>query len=240
MSIRVSKREIKRTEGSIPSNPLGTVHPAGGLSDKRPDVVMGALRATIEVLAGEFGHPDGAIAGAAMVVFDVAFEVWEPDVVPMDGNDVRLDGDLVDPIHDPNQAVGCRGGRRRGEDVVTLVGEGGNIRVPHPDASTNVHKCLTILVDPVKRRGTASEKNDRVCSNKSEKDTLIHAKDAVCVAGHHEAGEVVYLFFTPEHGAKLDIASVAGDLVRRPGIVAAGIVNMISRYTCSTYRNVTY
>ena len=45
------------------------------------------------------------------------------------------------------------------------------------------------------------------------KDTLIEAKDAVCVARSNEAGEFTDLLVAPEHGAEADIARTL-DLVR--------------------------
>jgi hypothetical protein len=88
---------------------------------------MGALRTTIEVLASEFGDPDGAVAGPAMEIFDVFLELWEPDVVPMDGNDVRLGRDALEEGLDPCQTIGCRSGRGGAEDTVAFVGEVGDM-----------------------------------------------------------------------------------------------------------------
>lgn len=87
--------EIQRTEGSIPVNPVSAIHPGDGLADKVPNLPFTALRATVEVLAGEFGDQDGELVGVLMEVFHVSLKVVEPDVVPMDTNVGRFDGDLA-------------------------------------------------------------------------------------------------------------------------------------------------
>ena len=93
-----------------------------------------------------------------MEVLHVFLKFSEPGVVPMDGNDVGLDLDFREELLDPIQAVGSRGGRGRGQNIVALLLKGGNILVPQSDAFVNAHLGLAILVDPAKRRGTASEK----------------------------------------------------------------------------------
>lgn len=132
-------------------NPVSLVHPADSLADKVPNLAFRALRATIEVLAGEFGDPDGDVASIVIEVLQVILEISEPDVVPMDTNVGGLDRDLTEEVLHPIQAVGCRGGRGRAEDVVPLALERGNKTVPHPHAITDAHEGLAILVDPAKR-----------------------------------------------------------------------------------------
>ena len=144
--------EIQRTEGSIPVNPVSAIHPGDGLVDKVPNLRFRALCATIEVLAGEFGDQDGELASVLPEVLHVSLKVVEVDVVPMDANVGGFDADLVEEILHPIQAVGCGGGRRRAEDAVALILERGNVRVPHPEAFTDVHEGLAVLVDPAKRR----------------------------------------------------------------------------------------
>ena len=120
--------------------------------DKVPNVVLTALRATIEVLAGEFGDHKVDIASIVVEVFHVSLELIEPDVVPMDTNVGGLEGDLIEPLLNPFQTFGCRGGRGRAEEGVSLVCERDNERVPHPGACTDVHEGLAVLVDPAMRR----------------------------------------------------------------------------------------
>ena len=116
----IENRGIQRTEGSIPANPIGLVHPLGGPVHKVPDLVHRTLSASVEILAGEFGNPDGATTGVVIEVLDVGLEVFKPDVVPMDADDVRLDADLVKPALDPSQTVRCRSGSGGAKDLVAL------------------------------------------------------------------------------------------------------------------------
>lgn len=132
--IKRARKETERTERSIHVNPVGAIHPAGRLLDKAPDIGRTALSATIEVLAGEFGDPNVALARLVIEVGDILLEVWESNVVPMEADNSGLDVDAVEEGLDPNEAVGCRGGSGGTKNGVALGSKGANVVVPHFDA----------------------------------------------------------------------------------------------------------
>jgi hypothetical protein len=109
------------TEVGISLNKVRIFQERNRLLNESPSLIRSALRATVEVLAGPFSDPDGLAKGVVPVV-DISDEGVRADVVPMNGNEIKLAvrADFDKPLH-PGHAVGVgRGGGGSNTDSSSL------------------------------------------------------------------------------------------------------------------------
>jgi len=191
---------VHGTECEVEGDPALVVHPGLDGLEEVPDIATGALSTTTEVLASEFGRPDGEIEGVVHVdeVVNHGLGISSVEVnceaVKM-ASTVAGGEEVLHPLL-ARRGVGA-GGRN---ESVTLVLEGLDVLLPEGGSVAGVKIRLTRLVG------------------------LVEAQNTVSVTFFNDLSELTDLLGAPQHRARPD--SEAGGTVgnpRRPSVESSDL-----------------
>jgi len=199
---------VHRAEVSVFLDPGSGFHPGNGLLKEVPNLSGRALVSAVEVLASVFGDPNVGVEGV-VPVGDVVNELLNPDIVPVDGEEV--DGAAlasVDEVVHPVLSGGSRGSSGSAE-TVTLSLEGLHATLPEVGGRAGINSGGKVPI--------------------AEQVGLVHTESSASVTRLARfSDEIVQLVPSPEHGNTLDAKgwAVVG-AVGRPSVDPADALPLV-------------
>jgi len=162
------------TEGEVGRDPVSLLHVGNDGAHEVVNLVLAALSATVEVLAGKLSGVDREVVGVVPVL-DVFDETFGSNVVIVNGNSLESAASVASFHEVAHPDLTVRVGRcGRGDEGVALVLEGLNVLLPEVGAVLRSHVGLTRFVG------------------------LVEAQNHVGVTLHNLRLEVAGLPITPE------------------------------------------
>lgn len=160
-------------------NPILLVEPRRHFVVEVHRLVPSTLSASVKVLTGVLGDPDGLLDGV-VVIGDVFLEVIGRDVVVVQGDEIRLGptfGTNVLELQDPFETGGGAGGSGH-PDRVTLSLEGAHVLLPERHGALGRDVGLTRVVGLVEKEDVLGRLGPAVLS-------LVERGDGVLGTPHH-------------------------------------------------------